>query len=102
MKDEVKKGYEKISPLTEGQMSMKCSGYDAGANGVGIRCQPLQIIIRKHADWTGVPDFEAEAPSSYEEKPHQIEVTGPTKETFGYEPVTTRKAGFETVDAADF
>ena len=47
---------------------MKCSGYDAGANGVGIRCQPLQIIIRKHADWTGVPDFEAEAPSSYEEK----------------------------------
>jgi len=68
MKDEIKQSYEKISPALEGQMSMKCSGYDAGANGVGIRCQPLQIIIRKHADWTGVPDFEAEAPSSYEEK----------------------------------
>ena len=42
MTDE-KKEYEKISPMTEGQMSMKCSGYDS-ANGVGIRCQPLQVL----------------------------------------------------------
>ena len=102
MTEDQKNNYKKISPMTEGQMSMRCSGYDAGANGVGIRCQPIQMIIRKHVEWTGTPDFEAEAPSSYEEKPHQIEVTRPTVETFGYEPVTTRKAGFETVDAADF
>ncbi len=68
MTDEEKKEYEKISPMTEGQMSMKCSGYDAGANGVGIRCQPLQVIVRKHVEWTGSPDFEAAPPSSYEEK----------------------------------
>ena len=68
MTEDQKNNYIKISPMTEGQMSMRCSGYDAGANGVGIRCQPIQMIIRKHADWTGVPDFEAEAPSSYEEK----------------------------------
>ena len=68
MTDEEKKEYEKISPMTEGQMSMKCSGYDAGANGIGIRCQPLQVIVRKHVEWTGSPDFQAEAPSSYEEK----------------------------------
>ena len=68
MTDEEKEQYEKISPMTEGQMSMKCSGYDAGANGVGIRCQPLQVIVRKHVEWTGSPDFQAEAPSSYEEK----------------------------------
>ena len=67
MTDEEKKEYEKISPMTEGQMSMKCSGYDAGANGVGIRCQPLQVIVRKHVEWTGSPDFEA-ATSNYEEK----------------------------------
>ena len=68
MTDEEKKEYEKVSPMTEGQMSMKCSGYDAGANGVGIRCQPLQVIVRKHVEWTGSPDFEAAPPSSYEEK----------------------------------
>jgi len=67
MNDEEKQQYEKISPMTEGQMSMKCSGYDAGANGVGIRCQPLQVIVRKHVEWTGSPDFEA-ATSNYEEK----------------------------------
>ena len=66
MTEEEKKEYEKISPALEGQMSMKCSGYDAGANGVGIRCQPLQVIVRKHAEWTGSPDFEAEAQPSYE------------------------------------
>ena len=68
MTDEEKEQYEKISPMTEGQMSMKCSGYDAGANGVGIRCQPLQVIVRNHVEWTGSPDFEAAPPSSYEEK----------------------------------
>ena len=68
MTDEEKKEYEKISPMTEGQMSMKCSGYDAGANGVGIRCQPLQVIVRKHVEWTGSPDFQADSSSSYEEK----------------------------------
>ncbi len=67
MTEEEKQQYEKISPMTEGQMSMKCSGYDAGANGVGIRCQPLQVIVRKHVEWTGSPDFEA-ATSNYEEK----------------------------------
>ena len=36
------------------------------------------------------------------EATHQIEVTGPTKETFGYEPVTVKKAGFETVGADEF
>tara|TARA_Y100001949_G_scaffold160984_1_gene152964 strand:+ start:5181 stop:5837 length:657 start_codon:yes stop_codon:yes gene_type:complete len=68
MTEEEKKEYEKISPALEGQMSMKCSGYDAGANGVGIRCQPLQVIVRRHAEWTGSPDFEAETQPSYEEK----------------------------------
>ena len=69
MNDEEKQQYDKISPLTEGQMSMRCSGYDAGANGVGIRCQPIQVIIRKHVEWTGGSDFQVEAsPSSYEEK----------------------------------
>ena len=67
MTEEEKQQYEKISPMTEGQMSMKFSGYDAGANGVGIRCQPLQVIVRKHVEWTGSPDFEA-ATSNYEEK----------------------------------
>ena len=68
MSEDERKLMEKISPMTEGQMSMKCSGYDAGANGVGIRCQPLQVIVRKHVEWTGSPDFEAAPPSSYEEK----------------------------------
>lgn len=69
MTDEEKKDYEKISPETVGQMSMKCQGYDAGANGVGIRCQPIQIVVRKFVPWTGSGgnDFEVEA-TSQEEK----------------------------------
>ena len=87
MTDEEKEQYEKISPMTEGQMSMKCSGYDAGANGVGIRCQPLQVIVRKHVEWTGSPDFEAAPPSSWEEK-------APTPEDFGLGKTKTTAADF--------
>ena len=69
MSEEERKEYEKISPETEGQMAMKCMGYDAGANGIGIRCQPVSICVRKFVPWTGggANDFEAET-SSYEEK----------------------------------
>ena len=70
MTDEERKQYEKISPETVGQISMKCSGYDAGANGVGIRCQPMSICIRKFVPWTGggADDFQVETtPSSFEE-----------------------------------
>ena len=68
MTEEQRAEMDKISPDTTGQISFLASGYDAGANGVGIRCQPLQVIVRKHVEWTGTPDFEAAPPSSYEEK----------------------------------
>jgi len=66
MTDEERKQYEKISPETVGQISMKCSGYDAGANGVGIRCQPMSICIRKFVPWTGggADDFQVETTTS--------------------------------------
>ena len=69
MTDEEKEQYEKISPMTEGQMSMKCSGYDAGANGVGIKCMPLSICFREIVPFNGgASDFETTEPASYEEK----------------------------------
>jgi hypothetical protein len=62
---------EKISPETEGQVSFLASGYNAGGNGVGIRCMPLSICFRNIIPYTGgggASVFETAEPSSYEEK----------------------------------
>ena len=70
MGDEERQKLEKIDPETTGQMSFLAKGYDAGGNGVGIKCIPLSICFRNIVPFTGggASDFEAEAPSSYEEK----------------------------------
>ena len=70
MGEEQRQKLEKIDPETTGQMSFLAKGYDAGGNGVGIKCIPLSICFRNIVPFTGggASDFEAEAPSSYEEK----------------------------------
>ena len=70
MGEEQRQKLEKIDPETTGQMSFLAKGYDAGGNGVGIKCSPLSICFRNIVPFTGggASDFEAEAPSSYEEK----------------------------------
>ena len=70
MGEEERQKLEKIDPETTGQMSFLAKGYDAGGNGVGIKCIPLSICFRNIVPFTGggASDFEAEAPSSYEEK----------------------------------
>lgn len=60
---------DKISPETTGQISFLASGYDAGANGVGIKCMPLSICFRDIVPFNGgASDFETTEPASYEEK----------------------------------
>ena len=70
MGEDERQKLEKIDPETTGQMSFLAKGYDAGGNGVGIKCIPLSICFRNIVPFTGggASDFEAEAPSSYEEK----------------------------------
>tara|TARA_B000000609_G_C24139106_1_gene330130 strand:+ start:476 stop:1138 length:663 start_codon:yes stop_codon:yes gene_type:complete len=71
MTDEEKQDMIKISPQSTGQISFLAQGYDAGANGVGIRCMPLSICFREIVTNNGADDFEttpAAEPSSYEEK----------------------------------
>tara|TARA_Y100000401_G_scaffold24964_1_gene17297 strand:+ start:103 stop:765 length:663 start_codon:yes stop_codon:yes gene_type:complete len=70
MGEEERQKLEKIDPETTGQMSFLAKGYDAGGNGVGIKCIPLSICFRNIVPFSGggASDFEAEAPSSYEEK----------------------------------
>lgn len=71
MNDDERIQMEKISPETEGQVSFLASGYNAGGNGVGIRCMPLSICFRNIIPFTGgggASDFETAEPASYEEK----------------------------------
>ncbi len=99
MTEEQKEKVNKCGPGTTGQVNMRCSGWETAAFGVGIKIQPEAVIIHNHVEYIKTAQgygFETE------EATHQIEVTGPTKETFGYEPVTVKKAGFETVGADEF
>ena len=70
MGDEERQKLEKIDPETTGQMSFLAKGYDAGGNGVGIKCIPLSICFRNIVPFAGggASDFESAEPSSYEEK----------------------------------
>ena len=69
MTEEQRAEMDKISPDTTGQISFLASGYDAGANGVGIKCMPLSICFREIVPFNGgASDFETTEPASYEEK----------------------------------
>ena len=69
MNEEQRAEMDKISPQTTGQISFLASGYDAGANGVGIKCMPLSICFREIVPFSGgANDFETTEPASYEEK----------------------------------
>ena len=69
MSEEQRHEMDKISPETTGQISFLASGYDAGANGVGIKCMPLSICFRDIVPFSGgASDFETTEPASYEEK----------------------------------
>ena len=69
MTEEQRHEMDKISPETTGQISFLASGYDAGANGVGIKCMPLSICFREIVPFSGgASDFETTEPASYEEK----------------------------------
>ena len=69
MTEEQRAEMDKISPDTTGQISFLASGYDAGANGVGIKCMPLSICFREIVPFSGgANDFETTEPASYEEK----------------------------------
>lgn len=69
MTEEQRHEMDKISPETTGQISFLASGYDAGANGVGIKCMPLSICFREIVPFNGgASDFETTEPASYEEK----------------------------------
>ena len=69
MTEEQRAEMDKISPETTGQISFLASGYDAGANGVGIKCMPLSICLREIVPFSGgASDFETTEPASYEEK----------------------------------
>ena len=69
MTEEQRKEMDKISPETTGQISFLASGYDACANGVGIKCMPLSICFREIVPFNGgASDFETTEPASYEEK----------------------------------
>ena len=69
MTEEQRAEMDKISPDTTGQISFLASGYDAGANGVGIKCMPLSICFREIVPFNGgANDFETTEPASYEEK----------------------------------
>ena len=69
MTEEQRTEMDKISPDTTGQISFLASGYDAGANGVGIKCMPLSICFREIVPFNGgASDFETTEPASYEEK----------------------------------
>ena len=69
MTEEQRAEMDKISPETTGQISFLASGYDAGANGVGIKCMPLSICFREIVPFNGgASDFETTEPAIYEEK----------------------------------
>ena len=69
MTEEQRAEMDKISPETTGQISFLAAGYDAGANGVGIKCMPLSICFREIVPFSGgASDFETTEPASYEEK----------------------------------
>ena len=69
MTEEQRAEMDKISPETTGQICFLASGYDAGANGVGIKCMPLSICFREIVPFSGgASDFETTEPASYEEK----------------------------------
>ena len=71
MNDDERLKMDKIDPETEGQVQFLASGYNAGGNGVGIRCMPLSICFRNIIPYTGgggASVFETAEPSSYEEK----------------------------------
>ena len=73
MNDEERQKLEKIDPETTGQMSFLAKGYDAGGNGVGIKCIPLSICFRNIVPFTGggASDLETAEParvSDYQEQ----------------------------------
>ena len=69
MTEEQRHEMDKISHETTGQISFLASGYDAGANGVGIKCMPLSICFREIVPFNGgASDFETTEPASYEEQ----------------------------------
>ena len=70
MNDDERQQLNKIDPETIGQMSFLAKGYDAGGNGVGIKCIPLSICFRKIVQFTGArpDDYETAEPSSFEEE----------------------------------
>ena len=70
MNQDERQEMDKISPETTGQIAFLASGYDAGGNGVGIRCLPLSICFRDIVPWQGggASDFETAEPASYEEQ----------------------------------
>ena len=70
MNQDERQTMDKISPETTGQIAFLASGYDAGGNGVGIRCLPLSICFRDIVPWQGggASDFETAEPASYEEQ----------------------------------
>jgi len=69
MNEDQRQELDKISPETTGQIAFLASGYDAGGNGVGIRCMPISICFRNIVPYSGgASDFDTAEPSSYEEK----------------------------------
>ena len=77
MNEDERKTMDKISPETTGQIAFLASGYDAGGNGVGIRCLPLSICFRDIVPWQGggASDFETTEPLKVEDYEEQTTAT---------------------------
>ena len=77
MNEDERKTMDKISPETTGQIAFLASGYDAGGNGVGIRCLPLSICFRDIVPWQGggASDFETTEPLKAEDYEEQTTAT---------------------------
>jgi len=77
MNEDERKTMDKISPETTGQIAFLASGYDAGGNGVGIRCLPLSICFRDIVPWQGggASDFETTEPLKEEDYEEQTTAT---------------------------
>ena len=77
MNEDERKTMDNISPETTGQIAFLASGYDAGGNGVGIRCLPLSICFRDIVPWQGggASDFETTEPLKVEDYEEQTTAT---------------------------
>ena len=68
MTEEEKQTVNKCGPGTEGQVNLRCSGYEGGF-GVGIKIQPEAAIIRKHVEYVKTAEgygFEASSEKAEE------------------------------------